>query len=72
MTTKPCIKCGEEYEITEYSWSIRGIKRHSKGPKCRAEQRIDYHQRHKEEELAYKYERRVNKREEARAFVFSY
>jgi hypothetical protein len=72
MPTKPCTGCGEKYEISEYSWSIRGIKRHAKCNKCRSVQRIDYYNRHKEEELAYKYERQVNKREEARLYVFTF
>jgi len=72
MTTKLCSKCGEEHDISDYTWSIRGVKRHSKCPKCRSEERIGYYQRHKEEELSYKYERQVNKREEARIFVFNY
>jgi hypothetical protein len=72
MTTKICSKCGEEYDISHFSWSIKGIKRHAKCLKCRSEERIDYYNRHKEEELKYKYERQVNKREEARLYVFTY
>jgi hypothetical protein len=72
MTTKRCSKCGEEHDISKYTWSIRGIKRHSKCPKCRSEERIDYYNRHKEEELSYKYPRQVRKREEARAYIFNY
>ena len=72
MTTKVCSKCGEEKDISHYSWSIKGIKRHAKCLSCRSEERIDYYNKHKEEELAYKYERQVNKREEARLYVFTY
>jgi hypothetical protein len=72
MTTKVCTKCGDEYDISHFSWSIKGIKRHAKCLKCRSEERIDYYQRHKEEELAYKYKRQVSKREEARLYVFTY
>jgi len=72
MTDKACSKCGDVYDISQYPWSIRGVKRHSKCPKCRSEERIDYYNRHKEEELAYKYERQVSKREEARIFAFNY
>ena len=72
MTDKICSKCGEEYDISHFSWSIKGIKRHAKCLKCRSEERIDYYNRHKEEELKYKYERQVNKREEARLYVFTY
>ena len=72
MTTKPCSKCGEEYDISQYTWSIRGVKRHSKCPKCRSEERIDYYNRHKDEELAYKYERQKDRRDEARLYVFTY
>jgi len=72
MTTKICSKCHEEYDISHFSWSIKGIKRHAKCLSCRSEERIDYYQRHKEEELKYKYERQVNKRDEARQYVFAY
>lgn len=72
MSTKICSKCGQEYDISHFSWSIKGIKRHAKCLACRSEERIAYYGRHKEEELAYKYKRQVRKREEARHFVFSY
>ena len=72
MTKKVCSKCGEEYDISHFSWSIKGIKRHAKCLKCRSGERVAYYQEHKEEELAYKYERQVSKREEARTFVFNY
>ena len=57
MTTKICNKCGQEYDISHFSWSIKGIKRHAKCLKCRSEERIAYYQEHREEESAYKYER---------------
>ncbi len=72
MTTKVCSKCGAENDISDYSWSIRGIKRHAKCSRCRSEERIAYYQRHKEEELKYKYVRQVEKRDEARAYVWEY
>jgi len=72
MTTKICSKCGEEYDISHFSWSIKGVKRHAKCLKCRSEERIAYYQEHKEEELAYKYERQKERRDVARRFVTDY
>lgn len=69
---KTCSKCGVSKDNSEYSWSIRGIKKHSACNSCRAKERLDYYQRNKEKELKYKAERQVNKREEARHFVFTY
>jgi hypothetical protein len=72
MTTKICSKCGQEKDISHYSWSIKGIKRHAKCLSCRSEERIDYYNKHKEEELAYKYERQKDRRDEARKYVWEY
>jgi hypothetical protein len=69
---KVCTKCNVEKDETEFSWSIRGEKRHSACNKCRAEERMDYYQRNKQKELKYKSERQANKREDARRFVFAY
>jgi len=72
MTTRICTKCRFEKDIAEFSWSIRGIKRHSSCNACRAEERMDYYERNKEKELKYKGERQVRKKEEARQFVDAY
>ena len=73
MATKICTKCGEVKDTEkDFSWSIKGIKRHSACKSCRAVERSEYYKRHKERELAYKWERQVNKREEARRYVFDY
>ena len=72
MPTKICTKCGKEKDLSEFSWSIRGIKRHSRCKNCRSEERSDYYERHKEAELEYKWNRQQRKREEARAFVEEY
>jgi hypothetical protein len=72
MTTKICSKCRQEFDISHFSWSIKGVKRHAKCLACRSGERIDYYNRHKEDELAYKYERQVNKRDEARRYVWEY
>src|SRR5690349_19742083 len=72
MTTKVCTKCGLEKDISEFSWSIRGIKRHSRCKKCHAEERADYYQRNKERELEYKYDRQKERRDEARKYVWEY
>ncbi len=69
---KFCTKCGLPKDESEFSWSIRGIKRHSSCNSCRAKERLDYYQRNKEKELKYKAGRQVTKREEARHFVFTY
>ena len=69
---KICTKCGLQKGDTEYSWSIKGIKKHSTCKKCRSEERMDYYKRNKERELKYKSERQLIKREEARTFVFGY
>ena len=69
---KVCSKCGLPKDESEYSWSIRNIKKHSACNSCRASERMVYYQRNKDKELKYKYERQVNKREAARHFVFNY
>lgn len=69
---KVCSKCGLPKDDTEYSWSIRGVKRHSACNSCRAQERLDYYQRNKEKESKYRSERQVRKREDARHFIFGY
>lgn len=73
MTTKICTKCGFEKDAeSDFSWSIKEIKRHSACKSCRSDERSEYYQRHREKELAYKGGRQLRKREEARQFVFNY
>ena len=72
MTAKTCTKCGLEKDISEFSWSIRGVKRHSRCKSCHAAERMDYYERNKEKELAYKWDGQQRKREEARAFLEEY
>lgn len=72
MTTKICTKCLEEKDISEFSWSIKGIKRHPNCNACRAKQSNDYYYRNKEKLLEYKYDRQDRKREEARKYVWEY
>jgi hypothetical protein len=69
---KKCSKCGSSKAESEFSWSIRGVKKHSACNSCRASERLDYYKRNKGKELKYKYERQSKKREEARHFVFDY
>ena len=69
---KKCTKCGLPKEDSEFSWSIRNIKRHSSCNSCRNEQRMDYYQRNKEKELTYKWDRQLRKRELARVYVEEY
>jgi hypothetical protein len=72
MTTRICTKCGLEKDIEEFSWSIHGVKRHSRCKSCHAEERMDYYERNKERELEYKFDRQLRMREEARAFIVEY
>jgi hypothetical protein len=72
VTTKICAKCGLPKDESEFTWSIRGIKKHSSCNSCCGEQRMDYYQRNKEKELTYKWDRQLRKREEARVFVEEY
>lgn len=72
ITTKIYTKCGQEKDINEFSWSIRGIKRHARCHSCRSEERSERYQKNKEAELAYKWDRQIRKREEARRFVTEY
>ena len=68
-----CTKCGLPKDLEkDYSWSIRGVKRHSSCNECRAKERMDYYGRNKEKELKYKWERQVARREEARGYVANY
>ena len=69
---KICTKCGLPKDDTQYSWSIRGVKKHSSCNQCRAKERSVYYQKHKPDELQYKAERQIEKRQEARKFVISY
>ena len=72
MTTRICTKCGEEKDIAEFSWSIRGVKRHSRCKKCHAAEHMDYYERNKEKVMEYKWDRQVRKRDEARTYVTEY
>jgi hypothetical protein len=72
MATRFCTKCGLEKAESEFTWSIRGIKRHSSCNTCRAKAQSGYYEKTKPMQLKYKSERQVAKREEARTFVFTY
>lgn len=69
---KVCTKCSLPKEDSEYSWSIRNIKKHSSCNSCRNGERMNYYERNKDKELKYKAERQVAKKEEARRFVTEY
>jgi len=69
---KVCTKCGLPKDESEYSWSIRNIKKHSSCNSCRNSQRMDYYERNKDKELAYKWDRQLRKREEAKRFIDAY
>jgi hypothetical protein len=73
MTIKLCTGCQKPKDAeADFSWSISGIKRHSKCKVCRNEMRKERYERNKEAELAYKWNRQQKKRDEARAFVEEY
>ena len=72
MTTKVCTGCLQEKDISEFSWSIAGIKRHPRCKACRSKERSERYERNKESELEYKAERQIRMREEARKFVWEY
>ncbi len=72
MTTRFCTKCGREKDISEFSWSIRGIKRHSRCKACHSKEHSEYYERNKKRLLEYKWDRQVRKREEAREYVEAY
>ena len=72
MTTKLCTKCGQEKDISEFSWSIHGVKRHSRCKSCHSKEHSEYYERNKEKVMEYKWDRQVRKREEARKYVTNY
>jgi hypothetical protein len=72
VTTRFCTKCGKEKDIGEFSWSIHGIKRHSRCKSCHSKEHSEYYARNKERLLEYKWDRQVRKREEAREYVEAY
>ena len=73
MTTKICTKCGEEKDAeADFSWSLRGIKRHSRCKTCHSKERTEYYARNKEKELEYKYDRQKDRRDVARRYVEEY
>jgi hypothetical protein len=69
---KVCAKCSLPKDESEFSWSILGIKKHSRCKKCRAEDRMDYYEDHKDQELKYKWGRQQRKRVEAKEYVDNY
>lgn len=69
---KVCSKCGLLKDDSEFTWSIRNIKKHSSCNPCRNKARMEYYERNKEKELAYKWDRQLRKREEAKGFVEEY
>jgi hypothetical protein len=73
MTIKICTGCGEPKDAeNDFSWSIRGIKRHSKCKVCHSKEHSEYYARNKDKVMEYKWDRQVRKREEARAYVTEY
>jgi len=72
MGTKICTRCGLEKDISEFGWERLFQKRASQCKYCRNEVRMKYYDENKEKELEYKWKRQLEKREEARLYVFNY
>jgi hypothetical protein len=72
MNTRLCTKCGETKDINEFSWSIKGIKRHFRCKKCHAAEHMEYYERNKAKMLEYKWDRQQRKRDEARVYLTEY
>lgn len=72
MATRICTKCGQEKDVDEFSWSIRGVKRHSRCKPCHSQEHSEYYARNKEKVMEYKFDRQVKKRDEARQYVVNY
>jgi hypothetical protein len=73
MATKICPGCKEPRDSeADFTWSIRGIKRHSRCNVCRAKERMGRYEKNKDAELAYKWDRQLRMREEAKAFIEEY
>ena len=72
MGTKVCTRCGVEKDISEFGWEKLFQKRSSQCKSCRVEVRMQYYDNNKEKELAYKWKRQLEKREEARSYVVNY
>jgi hypothetical protein len=69
---KQCSKCREWKEDDEFSWHWVGLKKHSSCNECRRKYQADYYERTRQKQAEYKASRQVDKREEARHFVFQY
>ncbi len=72
MSLRTCSKCGQIKDESEFSWSIKGIKKHSICKPCRSNEHSNYYERNKEKVLKYKWERQMRKREDAGHYVYSY
>ena len=72
MTTKTCTKCLEEKDISEFAWSIKGIKSHPLCRSCRTKYQAEYYERTKHRTAAARWQNQVDRREEARKYVFAY
>ena len=72
MGTRVCTKCGIEKDISEFGWERLFQKRSSQCKSCRNAKRMEYYDENKEKELEYKWKRQLDKREEARTFVYDY
>lgn len=72
MSTKICSKCGVEKDESEFPWHFVGVKRHSACSDCRKKYQKGYYQRTKDNFIEKKTNRLLDKRDEARHYVFQY
>ena len=71
MTTKTCTKCGTTKDEEEFGWERPG-HRNAACKECRAKYQAEYYKNHTASELQYKTKRQIEKRNEARIFIFDY
>lgn len=72
MRTKICTGCGVEKDVSEFGWEKLFQKRASQCKSCRKEVHMKYYDENKEKELEYQWKRQLEKREQARLYVFNY
>lgn len=73
MDQRRCSKCRQWKDVDEFPWKNKMLGwRHSTCKDCRNEAHADYYRRTRETRLEYKYQRQVDKREEARQYVFGF
>jgi hypothetical protein len=73
MIQKQCTKCGQWKDEAEFNWNKRSAgKRQSRCKSCTNEDQREYYQRTKLERLKYKASHQIEKRDQARKYVWEY